>query len=153
MQRIELSREIPAPPEAVWEVLADHRGWSRWAGIREAVLRNEGYPPPNGLGATRVFRAHGLAVEEEITAFEPPHRLEYRLCAGAPVRDHRGEIRVEPAPRGARVDWSVSFRPLLPGTGPMLRWLIGRGLDDVLNRLADYPFAPPASKAPRVGSS
>ena len=101
MQKIELRREIAAPPEAVWAVLTDHVGWTRWAGIKEAVLRNEGFPPPNGVGAIRVFRQTGLAIEEEVTVFEPPRRLEYRLTAGAPIREHRGEMLLSPSSTNA----------------------------------------------------
>ena len=117
MQSFELRKEVPAPPEQVWEVVIDHKGWADWAGIKEAVLRCQGHPPPNGLGAIRVFRAKGLAIEEEIVGFEPPRRMEYRLTAGAPVRDHRGEVRLEPCDAGTLVIWKVEFRPLIPGTG------------------------------------
>ena len=152
MHRIELRGEIPAPPAAVWEVLADHRGWAKWAGIREAVLRNEGYPAPNGLGATRVFRQSGIAIEEEITFFDPPRRMEYRISGGAPLRDHHGEMILEPSPEGTRLTWRVAFRPLIPGTGALLRWGLDRGLGRIIARLAAYPFpAEPAATSSPAG--
>ena len=79
MQAFELVARIPAPPEKVFAVLADHRGLADWSGAREVVLRQEGDPPPNGLGAIRVVRGAGLAIEEEITSFDPPKRIRYRL--------------------------------------------------------------------------
>jgi uncharacterized protein YndB with AHSA1/START domain len=141
MQRIELSAGIPAAPDAVWEILTDHRGWERWSGVKEAVLRHEGYPPPNGLGATRVFRQSGFAVEEEVTGFDPPRRMAYQLIAGLPVRDHRGEITLEPSAAGTCLTWTVVFRPLIPGTGALLRWILTRVLGGILDRLAAYPFS------------
>ncbi len=143
MQRIELSQEIPAPPDAVWAVYTDHEGWQRWAGVGEVVLRQQGHPPPNGLGAIRVIRQSGIAVEEEVTAFDPPKRMEYRLTAGAPIRDHRGQVVFEPVESGTRVGWTVEFRPWIPGTGPVLRWVLERALRGVLTRLAAYPFSAP----------
>jgi uncharacterized protein YndB with AHSA1/START domain len=140
VQRIELSEEIQAWPEAVWAVVTDHRGWSRWSGMKEAVLRSEGYPPPNGLGATRVFRRSGFAVEEEVTGFDPPQRMEYRLTAGLPIRDHVGEMTFKRTGSGTRLTWRVAFRPRIPGTGVLLRWVVARVLHDVLRRLAAYPF-------------
>jgi len=141
MQRIELTRQIPAPPDRVWEIYTDHRGWTRWAGVHEVVLRNEGFPPPNGVGATRVVRDRGVVVEEEITLFQPPARLEYRLTAGAPIRNHHGCVTLEPLEGGTRLVWLVEFDALFPGTGWLLARVIKRTLAAVLDRLATFPFS------------
>lgn len=135
--QIEVTQAIAAPPDKVFAIYTDHVGWQKWAGVKEVVLRQTGDPPPNGLGAIRVIRARGMAIEEEITAFEPPRRLGYRLVAGAPVRDHAGEVRFEPDAAGTRVTWTVRFRPLVPGTGWLLRRVLERGLRDVLTALAE----------------
>jgi uncharacterized protein YndB with AHSA1/START domain len=135
--QIEVTQAIAAPPDKVFAIYTDHVGWQDWAGVKEVVLRQIGDPPPNGLGAIRVIRARGMAIEEEITAFEPPRRLGYRLVAGAPVRDHAGEVRFEPDAAGTRVTWTVRFRPLVPGTGWLLRRVLERGLRDVLTALAE----------------
>jgi uncharacterized protein YndB with AHSA1/START domain len=136
MQSFELRSEIAAPVERVWAVLSDHVGWRDWAGVQEVVLRQQGDPPPNGLGAIRVLRRGGLAIEEEVVAFEPPHRLGYRVCAGIPVRDCGAELRLEPSGAATRVSWQVSFRPLVPGTGWLLRRLIRPRLEQALAGLA-----------------
>jgi uncharacterized protein YndB with AHSA1/START domain len=136
--QLEISRHVPAAPARVFALYADHVGWEKWAGVKEVVLRQTGDPPPNGLGAIRVIRARGMAVEEEITAFEPPTRMVYRLVAGAPIRDHEGVVRFEPDGAGTRVTWSIRFRPLVPGTGWLLRALLARELRDVLDRLAAH---------------
>ena len=135
MLEIKLARQIPAPPEAVFEVLSDHRGMAKWSGAREVVLRHEGDPPPNGVGAVRVIRAAGMAIEEEITAFDPPKRMAYRIVAGLPVRDHEGEIRLELSGEATRLVWEVRFRPLVPGTGWLLRRLLARALGQVADAL------------------
>jgi uncharacterized protein YndB with AHSA1/START domain len=136
MQHIEIEGEIAATPERVWDVVADHRGWARWAGAREVVLRNEGDPAPNGLGAIRVMRGGGLAVEEEITGFDPPKRMTYRIAGGLPVRSYRGEIRLEPCESGTRLVWSADFSPLIPLTGGLLRWALERTLSRMATSLA-----------------
>ena len=135
--QIELTQFVAAAPEKVFAFYTDHEGWTRWAGVREVVLRQKGDPPPNGLGAIRVIRARGMAFEEEITAFEPPRRMGYRLVAGAPVRDHSGEVRFEPDGAGTRVTWTIRFRPLVPGTGWLLRRVLEREVRGVLAALAE----------------
>lgn len=134
--QIELSELVPAKPDAVFARYTDHERWVDWAGVKEVVLRQQGHPAPNGLGAIRVIRQAGLAIEEEITAFDAPKRMTYRLVAGAPIRDHSGEVRFDPEGAGTRVTWKVSFRPLIPGTGWLIRRLLERGLREVLVRLA-----------------
>jgi uncharacterized protein YndB with AHSA1/START domain len=139
MVEFEVQGRIPAPVETVWNVFTDHVGWQDWAGVKEVVLRQQGDPPPNGLGAIRVVRSKGIAVEEEITEFDPPKRMVYRLVAGAPVRDHRGEVRFEEIEDGdTRVIWTVRFRPRIPFTGGLLRRAIESTLRDVLLRLARH---------------
>ena len=140
MQAFELVARIPASAEQVFGVLTDHRGLADWSGAREVVLRQDGDPPPNGLGAIRVIRGAGLAIEEEVSAFDPPMRMSYRISAGLPIRDHQGEIRVAPLEGASEVRWTVCFRPLVPGTGPLLRYLLRRGLEGGLARLTRYAF-------------
>ena len=141
MQAFELVSRVPASAEQVFGLLSDHRGLAEWSGAKEVVLRQEGDPPPNGLGAIRVIRGAGLAIEEEITAFEPPKRMTYRIAGGLPIRDHAGEIRVTPLEDGdAEVRWNVRFRPLVPGTGALMAYLLRRGLETLLARLSAYEF-------------
>lgn len=142
MLQIEVSRHVPAPPARVFALYTDHVGWEKWAGVKEVVLRQTGDPPPNGLGAIRVIRARGMAVEEEVTGFEPPVRMTYRLVAGAPVRDHEGVVTFAADGAGTRVTWNIRFRPLVPGTGWLLRALLGRSLGDVLEKLATHAARP-----------
>ncbi|HTO68800.1 MAG TPA: SRPBCC family protein [Myxococcota bacterium] len=136
--QIELVQHVPAPRERVFDFYTDHEGWTRWAGVREVVLRQKGDPPPNGLGAIRVIRARGIAVEEEVTAFDRPSRMEYRVVAGVPIRDHLGEVRFEPDGAGTRVLWNIRFRPLVPGTGWLLRRVLTQQLQGMLARLSEH---------------
>ena len=136
MQHIEVEREISAPPERVFEVIADHRGWARWSGAKEVVLRNEGDPAPNGLGAIRVMRGGGLAIEEEVTGFDPPKRMEYRISGGLPIRDHRAEMRLEPCAAGTRLVWTAEFSARIPLSGALLRRALQRALEQMADALS-----------------
>jgi uncharacterized protein YndB with AHSA1/START domain len=136
VESFELQSRIDAPVERVWALVSDHVGWQEWSGAQEVVLRQQGDPAPNGLGAIRVLRRGGLALEEEVTGFDPPRRLEYRVCAGIPVRECRSELRLEPSGAATRLSWAVQFRPLVPGTGWLLTRLIRPRLAGALDGLA-----------------
>ena len=120
MPEIHLQGTVAAPRDAVWRVYTDHRGWTRWAGVKEVVLRQQGDPPPNGLGSIRVVRSRGIAIEEEITAFEPPQRMAYRLIGGLPVKNYEAEVRFDESESGTAISWDISFQPRIPFTGTLL---------------------------------
>lgn len=134
---IQLEREvaIAAPRRRVWEILADHEAMPTWFPAREVVRRRPGSPDPDGVGAIRVVRARGLAVEERVTAFKPDERLEYAVTEGAPVRCCVGEVALSEEDGATRVRWSLRLRPLVPGTGWLLRRLLGRALETGLEGL------------------
>jgi uncharacterized protein YndB with AHSA1/START domain len=135
MQDIEIRAEIPAAPAKVFALLEDHAGYARWAGVKESVLRHPGDPSPHGLGAIRVLRSAGLAIQEEITVYEPPRRLEYALTAGLPVREYTGSVDLAPRGGGTELHWRVRFRPLVPGTGWLLRAALQRTLRGMVDAL------------------
>jgi len=114
MHRVEVERIIEAPRETVFARYTDHAAWSEWAGAGKVALAREGTPDRNGVGCVREFRsARGL--QEEVIEFHPPEHMAYRVIRGGfPIRDHRGDVRFEPHPRGTRVVWSVEFGSRLP---------------------------------------
>lgn len=130
---VTVERFIDHPVEEVFRRYTDHAGWSAWAGFGEVRLVREGAPERDGVGSVRAFSlAPGL--REEVTRFEPPGRMEYRVVEGpAPITDHLGEVLFESEGRGTRVTWRVSFRPKVPGVG----WALGRGLRVVFKRILD----------------
>src|SRR5690349_4997767 len=112
-----VERFIDHPIEEVFRRYTDHEGWSRWAGFGKVRLVREGRPDRNGVGSVRAFQA-APGLREEVTLFEPPKRMEYRVVRGpVPMRDHLGEVTFEPEGQGTRVVWRVSFRVSVPGLG------------------------------------
>ncbi len=138
MPDVHLQALLPAPPRAVWEVFTHHEGWVDWAGVQEVVLRQRGDPAPDGLGAIRVIRSRGIAVEEEITAFKPPELLRYQLVGGLPVQSYEAEVTLAPSEQGTQLSWHVRFAPRFPFPAFLLRRLIRSALEGILERLARY---------------
>jgi uncharacterized protein YndB with AHSA1/START domain len=131
VRRVEVERLIPHPLEKVFARYTDHVGWSGWAGLGRVSLVREGTPERDGKGCVRAFStAPGL--REEVTLFEPPRRMEYRIVRGpVPMADHRGEVCFVPEGSGTRVTWRVTFRSRVPGLG----FVIERGLGVLFGRI------------------
>jgi uncharacterized protein YndB with AHSA1/START domain len=140
---IRVERRLDAPPEAVFEVLADHARYNRFDGIRRAELVEPGDPDPNGLGAVRWLWLGPLRFEEEITAFDPPRRLDYliRQVKGLPFRHEGGNIRLEPDGPGTNAVWTSSFEIPVPVVGGAMdrvfKSQLERGFARVLERSAE----------------
>lgn len=132
-----MRRRIDAPRQAVWDVYTDHASWSDWAGIGRVRLARTGQPSPNGVGCIRVVGPGIFAAHEEVTAFEPPKRMCYRvLKGGIPIRDHQGEVDFEDDAGGTLVVWRCRFESKLPGLGPLLRAIVTRVFRGALAGLA-----------------
>src|SRR5215831_4397687 len=99
-----------AAPEAVFALLADGAGWSRWAGplIRRSAWDREGRPPPGGVGAVRKLGAPPIYSREEIVEYDPPRHLAYTILSGQPVREYRADVRLRPDGAGTRIEWGAS---------------------------------------------
>jgi uncharacterized protein YndB with AHSA1/START domain len=110
-------REIAAPPETVFDVLTDHRGYAEITRVRRSELEREGEPAPNGVGAIRVLRALGPPMREEVIVYERPRRFSYRMLSGVPVRDHVGTVELTPEGEGTKVVYAVRTTPTVPLVG------------------------------------
>ena len=133
--RMSLERTIAARPRRVFELLTHHEAMPEWFPAREVVRRRPGDQDPNGLGAIRVVRLLGLALEERVTAFEPDERFGYSVIAGAPFCDHRAEVVLLPEADATLVRWSASLRPRVPGIGWILSRVVARTLRQGLEGL------------------
>jgi len=136
---IRVQRRLVAPPEALFEVLADHARYDRFAGIRRAELARPGERDRNGLGAVRWVWLGPLRFEEEITAFDRPSRFDYliRDVKTLPFRHEGGSVQLTPVDGGTDAVWTSSFEIPIPIVGPLLDWIFARQLERGFGRVLD----------------
>ncbi len=140
MQKVEVRHLFHKPVQTVWDRYTDHAGWTNWAGLGRARLTREGVPAPNGVGCIRAFSRAGItAVHEEVTSFEPPKRMAYRIVkGGGPIKDHFGEVVFERNAEGTLVTWRAQFNSGIPGVGGILRVMIERMFRHALAGLDEH---------------
>jgi uncharacterized protein YndB with AHSA1/START domain len=127
-----------APPERVFALLEAGDRWQEWAGPFVPRSRWE-VPgdPPGSVGAVRRLGVGALSSLERVTVHEPPHRLGYVVDSRAPYRDYRSEVTLTPTPDGGTdITWRSTFEPVLPATGPALRWVLARIVGSFAKNLA-----------------
>jgi uncharacterized protein YndB with AHSA1/START domain len=137
MRSVHVTRTIPAPPDEVFDRLADHANYDRFRAIHGSELIREGDPAPNGLGALRRIKVRPLVFEEEITAYERPTRLDYLIVKlNVPFKHDGGSIVLTPEGHATRVDWRSRFSVPIPvvGGAQELVWqpVLARGFRRVL---------------------
>jgi hypothetical protein len=135
--RLRLERDLRSELAAAWTLLAEPAEMNRWSSARiESIAPGDG-GHPCGVGALRrihlPFRAGVLT--EVIEREDAPHRIEYRVIAGAPVRSHRGTIELSAVPHGTRVVWTVEIDPVVRALNPVMRGFLRRELTTSLDRL------------------
>jgi uncharacterized protein YndB with AHSA1/START domain len=136
MASFTLVREVAAPPEVVFDVLVDHRGYSKITPLRSSELEREGDPAPNGIGAIRVLSAVGPPLREEVIAYAAPSRFSYKLLSGLPVRDHVGTVALLPQGKGTKITYAVRTMPTVPVGGFAVVALVKQGIKQLLNGIA-----------------
>jgi uncharacterized protein YndB with AHSA1/START domain len=137
MKHVEVQQVIEAPVQAVWDRYTDHVSWTQWAGLGTVRLERPGVPAPNGVGSVRAISNAGVKVFEEVTSFDPPHRVTYRVVKGGiPIKDHSGEVVFEPHGRGTLITWRCQFTSKVPGLGGVFRLLITRIFRNALRGLS-----------------
>jgi uncharacterized protein YndB with AHSA1/START domain len=136
--RIERSISIAAPPERVWDFIADAGNDPRWCHKVESVEQLEGHGPGPGARYRVQHRPKPLRgpveLSMEAVEFDPPRRLRWREEDDDAVFHVVYEL--EPEAGGCRItqidhiDWKI--RKL---TQPIGRLMVGRDLSRQLAAL------------------
>lgn len=121
MRTIVVEQLLKSSAEAVFDVLANHVGYTRFKPVKSAELLRPGTEEENGVGAVRRIRVAGAWFEEEITGFERPKRIDYRIVRSMPPIEHAGgSLVIEQRPEGTHLTWTSTFRVAIPLLSPLL---------------------------------
>ena len=119
MAHLELATFVAAPPQAVWDVLADLDNQKDWmVDVRTLDIVSE---QKSGEGAVMKVTSElfGLPIVKDvmaITVWDPPRQMDV---------EHRGQFagsgsfRIEPADNGCVFTWIEDFQPPLGPLGEL----------------------------------
>ena len=122
MQRVIIGQDFSAPPERVFEHLAEHENLEPLLGAKISRVRDGTDGSRNGVGSVRSLKVGPLPpFEETVTEVIPNELIRYRITKGGVLRDHEGTMRFTPNPDGGtHLHYEISFRGKVPGTGPVI---------------------------------
>ena len=126
------SRDIPASPAAVWEVLCDTQHYAEWVVGTDAVTRTDG---PAALGVTYdeinpIIGPWKATTRWDITEFDEGRRMVHSSADLPLTRDFRVTMEIMAAGTGTRVTMTLRAEESL---GP-IGWLFGRGMARMVDR-------------------
>lgn len=134
MVRVEVNELLAAPIDALFERLVDHESYASYEGVSSSTLLRAGHDERNGAGAQRRVRLGAVVLWEDITVFERPTLMEYRIVKLRPplVRHLLGRVSLTPEGEGTRVIWVSEFEVRIP--------VLGRRLEPKLRAQFDAAF-------------
>lgn len=145
---VERSREIAAPPERIWPLIAEPRRWTAWSPwyAKDPAMTLTYDGTASGAGAQwRWDSASQGRGQMRFDSAEAPRRLGYTLVFEDMGTQATGEFRLEPAGAGTRVVWMLDSQL---GHNPVMRWfglaldrLVGPDFDAGLRRLESAALA------------
>lgn len=111
MKTVTATKTIAAPIDVVFEEYTDHERLADLPMVISAKVVVPGRTEKNGLGAVRVVNGGALKLREEITAFERPTLMEYKILETSPIRSKHelGRVVFEEVPGGTKVTWTTVF--------------------------------------------
>ncbi|GAB08204.1 hypothetical protein GOARA_004_00440 [Gordonia araii NBRC 100433] len=136
MANLVIERVIAAPPETVFAWLTEPTNLTA-APLAVRARWAAGTDGP-GVGAVREVFAVGLWAREEIIAFDPPHRYDYRITKSIPAIDHQdGSVTLTPVDGGTHVRWVSEYTHPASGGGAVMEALTSRLLPGSFEAILD----------------
>ena len=113
---------VAAPPDKVYALVADPRGWKEWSvwNRRDPAMRIEYGGPASGAGASWAWQSKSEGDGKmTFTAAEPGKLVAFDLYFPDFGTTSKGELRFTPEGDGTRVTWTMNGDF---GTNPLMHW-------------------------------
>jgi hypothetical protein len=99
-----------AKPAAVYDVLMDIERWPNWMPTVSTTSWEQRGEPDTGVGGVRRVRS-GITISRDVVVDGArPHHHSYTASLPRlwPMKDFRGDIRIEEHPNGSLIIWTVT---------------------------------------------
>lgn len=141
--RFENEAELDAPPDAVFDILADTATWPKWfPDFRRATWKTD---PPPGVGSVRVAELATVSAREKFIAWEPGARFTFTMLemtlplVSTMVEDYA----LTATPKGTRFRWTACYTPRtwVRPLHPIVRMVFSRMFRQATDGLVKYVAA------------
>ncbi|BBY83956.1 DUF222 domain-containing protein [Mycolicibacterium pulveris] len=115
-----------AEPAVLYDTFLDVESWPGWMPTVSTASWERRGAPVTGVGGIRRVRMNGSDVRDEVTGGSRPshHTYTTTLPGFWPVKNYRGDIRIDKLPNGSLITWTATFVTPVPGLGKPLRFML-----------------------------
>jgi uncharacterized protein YndB with AHSA1/START domain len=120
---VQRSASIAAPPDKVYALVADPRGWAQWGvwSQRDPKMKITYSGAASGAGAVWEWKSESQGDGRmTFTAAEPPSRVAFDLYFPDFGTTSKGELSFAPENAGTRVRWTMNGDM---GRNPLFHWM------------------------------
>lgn len=120
---VQRSATLGAPPQKVYEAVADPRRWNEWGewNRRDRQMQITYFGPPSGAGAGWEWKSKSQGDGRmTFTAAEPGQRVAFDLFFPDFGTTSKGELRFAPEGSGTKVTWTMNGDM---GKNPLFHWM------------------------------
>lgn len=139
MLELRYHRVLPVSAETAWKWIAEPELMNQWstAKVRSTSLGDGQHPAGTGALRSISIKAplQNVFLEEVIEHSDAPRALDYRVLKGAPVKMHKGHIRIEEREEGAVLSWTVRMDFWTSAMEPFARQVLHPQLEESLDAL------------------
>ncbi len=130
-----VERVIDKDINYLFDLFANVEGYSSFRGVQSAELLEPGESEKYGLGALRCIHLGAMKIEERITCFEKPYRLDYLIENSSPLpfKHELGSIRLQEDKGKTKVTWISKGTIDIPILGALV-------LDRIFERKGNQSF-------------
>ena len=131
---VRVEQASTATPAAVYDVLMDVDRWAEWMPTVSAASWEQPGAPDTGLGGVRRVGKGFNAVHDVVVGGTRPNHHAYFASVPRfmPIKDYRGDVRIEASGNGSLIIWTVTCAPRIPG----LSGIFKSRLQSVYRRIA-----------------
>jgi len=128
---VHVQRDFGAPPEQVFDHLAEHENLAAVFGARVSRLNDGHDGTRNGVGSRRELKLGPLPTfDETVTRYERPEVIEYEISRGGVLKDHVGIMTFSPtASGGTHFDYRIRVESKIPGTSRLITSVLARSIE------------------------
>ena len=134
---VHVQRELAAPPEQVFDHLAEHENLAELFGAKVKRLNDGTDGNRNGVGSRRELKVGPLPpFEETTTRYERPELIEYKITRGGALKDHVGIMKFRPTPSGGtHFEYRIRVITKVPGMSGLVKASLQRNVEKGLAKV------------------
>lgn len=137
MAGVSCSRTVHAPPEAIWDVLADFGAVSTWADFVDhscLLSHSSDRDPTHPIGMARRIQVGRDTFVETITRFDPPRVLAYDITGLPRFVSVHNRWTLQPGPGDTT---AVTLTSTVHVTRPLLRPVAERAMAAMMGKRSE----------------